>query len=75
MATFSVILEDSTKKRFGHISTFILGNQRVVTIDAKSLDDAWHLARAKYYINRKAIADDDPDTQIVDIKAGAIELP
>lgn len=71
--TFSVILEDISK-------VFVAGappsgvvnqdNQRVETIDAEDIAEAWVLARQKYYVQKV----DGPNTQIVDIQTGEVEL-
>jgi hypothetical protein len=72
MATFSVILEDVTKEEVVDKKkpAFTISNRRVAQIEADDLPDAWLKARTKYYVEQA----DGPDTQIVDIKAGIIEL-
>lgn len=70
MATYSVILEDAQTSTAGGLNKITFDNQRIKTIEATDLDDAWLLARTKYYIEQI----DGPNTQIKDIQAGVVTL-
>jgi hypothetical protein len=72
--TFSVILEDVQQVQAMRKSSFIITNRRVETMEADDIQQAWTLARAKYYIGMASPVD-QPQTQIVDIKEGEYTLP
>jgi len=67
MAQFSVKLEDVVRA----VATnpkgdeYVHSNQRVDALDANDLDEAWELARSKYYTSGTI-------TQIIDIVPGTI---
>jgi hypothetical protein len=70
MPTFSVILEDVTMRSASGRTSHDITNQRVETIDADDINDAWVQARRQYY----TLKVDGPDTQIVDIEPGTTSI-
>jgi hypothetical protein len=71
MTTYTVILETSPKKSGNGKRTFFIPPEFHSTeiIEADSLDDAWELARHKWYIGKAT------GLEIADIKAGEWHPP
>jgi hypothetical protein len=72
MPTFYVILEDIPPPYIAPTGKPIprpIENKRVVELDAKNLDEAWLLARMKWYFRLADGRDPQVDIQIADILA------
>src|SRR6516162_10054957 len=70
MSQFTITLETvSSVDRQNHRSPLVQSEPWDDVIEAKDIDDAWEIAREKYYISLSA----SPDTQIVDIVGGVLQ--
>jgi len=70
MSQFTITLETvSSVDRQNHRSPLVQSEPWYDVIEAQDIDDAWEIARGKYYISLSA----SPDTQIVDVVEGVLQ--
>ena len=70
MSQFTITLETvSSVDRQNHRSPLVQSEPWYDVIQAQDIDDAWEIARGKYYISLSA----SPDTQIVDVVEGVLQ--